>query len=409
MAKRKLTPYKNGEFTLGQRRDENGIAEAVADYRDANGKRCRARLGVKRSDEDAAKKALDRFADDVRATQTRQRQFTVGQLWELWMKEREADKFDNTIYNYHWRAMKPWFANRSPLLLEAQDYRDYAQSRFDLGRKSATVNTELRRLNSCFKWAADNRKLPFRPVVWIPPAGGGRERVLTIEEARRILAVLDKSDPHVRLFIIIAFATGARHMAILDLTWDRIDFDNDIITFDEDLPPDPMSKAWRKGRATVPMNKAVRDALKTAQKGRQTEFVIEHGGERLISVRDGFRAAMERASIGRYEHDTNGEPVFKTDVTPHTIRHTVATWLDEMKVATSRTAQLLGHEDEETTKRHYTHASVEVLRPVVEALDNAFAPLPKISLVEVEDGDESTAKPNSKSQRDKELSDAEIE
>ena len=389
MAKRKLAPYKNGEFTLGQRRDENGAAEAVADYRDANGKRCRARLGVKRADEEGAKRALDRFADDVRAAQARQRQLTVGQVWELWMKEREADKFDNTIYNYHWRAMKPWFGGRSPLLLEAQDFRDYAQSRIDSGRKPATVNTELRRLNSCFKWAFETRKLPFRPKVWIPSAGDGRQRVLTIDEARRILAVLDRSDPHIRLFIIIAFATGARHMAILDLTWDRIDFDNGIITFDEDLPPDPMSKAWRKGRATVPMNKAVREALKIANEGRLTDFVIEHGGERLVSVRDGFRNAMARAGIGQYVTGDDGDQIFKTDVTPHTIRHTVATWLDEMSIATSRTAQLLGHEDEETTKRHYTHASVEVLRPVVEALDNAFAPLPKISLVEIEKGGES--------------------
>lgn len=386
MAKRKLAPYKNGEFTLGQRRDERGNAEAVADYRDANGKRCRARLGVNRADEEAAKRALDHFADDVRAAQARQRQLTVGQVWELWMKEREADKYDNTIYNYHWRAMKPWFGNRSPLLLEAQDFRDYAKSRLDSGRKAATVNTELRRLNSCFKWAFETRKLPFRPKVWIPSAGDGRQRVLTIDEARRILAVLDRSDPHIRLFIIIAFATGARHMAILDLTWDRIDFDNGIITFDEDLPPDPMSKAWRKGRATVPMNKAVREALKTANEGRLTDSVIEHGGERLVSVRDGFRNAMERAGIGHYVTDDEGAQMFKTDVTPHTIRHTVATWLDEMSIATSRTAQLLGHEDEETTKRHYTHTSVEVLRPVVEALDNAFAPLPKISLVEVEEG-----------------------
>lgn len=408
MAKRKFEEYKNGEFTLGQRRNKAGAPEAVADYRDANGKRCRARLGVLRSNDEASRKALDQFADAQRAVKAQQAQFTVGELWKLWMAERKADKFDNTIYEYHWRALKPWFENRAPLALTTQDSRNYAQSRFDVGLKPATVNTELRRLNACMKWAFDSRKLPQRPIIWICPPGPGRKRVLLIDEAHRIFKVIHKCDAHVRLFIIIVFATGARHRAILDLTWDRVDFDSDIIEFDEDLPPDPMSKAWRKGRATVPMNKAVRAALWEAKKGAQTDYVIEHGGKRLKSIKDGFKQAMERAGLGTYLRDEKGElrlnskgqPLFRTDVTPHTVRHTVATWLDEKAIATKRTAQLLGHDDEMTTKKHYTHASVEVLRSVVDALDDAFAPLPKIAHVEVEKEAEDPKNPDTLSQWD---------
>jgi len=412
MAKRKFTPYKNGDYSLGQRRDERGIPEAIACYYDENGKRHRARLGVPLTDEAGSRKALDKFADDARALKARQAQSTVGELWKLWMTDRKADKYDNTIYEHHWKAMKPWFENRAPLLLKAQDFRDYAQSRFDIGRKPATVNTELRRLNACLKWAFDTRLLPLRPLVWIPADGDGRKRVLTVDEARRIRDVIDKSDPHVKLFIIIVFATGARHRAILDLTWNRVDFDENSIEFDEDLPPDPMSKAWRKGRAKVPMSTAVRAVLWEAKKGAQTDYVIEHGGRRLKSIKDGFRWAMERAGIGWYLRDESGEirrnkkgqPLFRTDVTPHTIRHTVATWLDERAIATTRTAQLLGHEDEMTTKKHYTHASVEVLRPVVEALDDMFTPLPKISHIAVEDEPQKIKKRRLLSQRDNDKS-----
>jgi integrase len=31
--------------------------------------------------------------------------------------------------------------------------------------------------------------------------------------------------PHVRLYIVLVYHTAARHGAILDLTWDRADFD----------------------------------------------------------------------------------------------------------------------------------------------------------------------------------------
>ncbi|HEU4381089.1 MAG TPA: hypothetical protein VFR73_21165 [Hyphomicrobiaceae bacterium] len=42
--------------------------------------------------------------------------------------------------------------------------------------------------------------------------------------------------------------------------------------------------------------------------------------------------------------------MFETDVTLHTIRHTVVTWLDELKVDSKRTAQFVGHADDRVTK-----------------------------------------------------------
>jgi integrase len=61
--------------------------------------------------------------------------------------------------------------------------------------------------------------------------------------------------------------------------------------------------------------------------------------------------------------------------TPHTIRHTVASWLED-RVGDARRAQLLGHGNVETTRRVYTHSSAEMLTEAVSYLD--FAPLPRI-------------------------------
>ena len=108
--------------------------------------------------------------------------------------------------------------------------------------------------------------------MWIPRPGKSRDRVLSIEEAKLLVKGVGAGDPHVGLFVELAFATGARHGAILDLTWERVDFVRGTIQFDEDLPPDPMSKSWRKGRATVPMNRGARKALEVAFAGRQTPY-----------------------------------------------------------------------------------------------------------------------------------------
>lgn len=292
---------------------------------------------------------------------------TVGDLWRMWLAERKQDGYDNSIYEAQWVSLGATFANRFPDLLETEDFRAYARARFALGRAPATVNTELARLRACLKWAADTHKIARRPKVWVPSPGKPRERVLSGDEARALVAAASRGDPHIYLFTVIAFATGARHTAILDLTWDRVDFIGETIEFDEDLPPDPMNKSWRKGRATVLMNRTLQRALEMAFKGRQTEFVIEHGGRRLKTVRDGFRNAVRRAGLGKMVGD-----VFETDVTPHTIRHSVVTWLDHASIEARRTAQLVGHRDERTTTRVYTHASPEVLRAAVKHLDDVF-------------------------------------
>lgn len=400
MAKPKRKSYSNGGITLGER---NG--EATADFRDENNKRRRVRLGVPLVDLPAAKTALDRFAASRRAALDVQRQYTVGDLWSLWLAEREQDGFNNRIYNFNWVALKQMFENRAPLQLEAQDFRDYARSRFDDKIKPSTVHTELSRLSSCLKWAFETRKLPVRVKVWVPSPSKPRERVLSIQEAQRLVKGAEQGDPHIHLFVVLAFATGARHGAILDLTWDRIDFKNGVIQYDEDLPPDPMSKSYKKGRATVPMNNSVRLALEVAFRGRQTDHVIEHGGRRLRSIKDGFAAAVVRAGLGKYvpaPTEANADNMrVETDVTPHTIRHTVATWLDAVKVADGRRAQLLGHSDERTTRMHYTHASHELLQEAVDQLDVAFAPLPRIGLEEVPEAKNRRPKQRKLSQRDK--------
>jgi integrase len=291
------------------------------------------------------------------------------------MKEREANKYPCDIYWHQWKALEPHFGHRTPGTMTAQDWRAYADKRInELGRSPSTVHTELVRLRAALAWAVKADLIPKAPLDYIPTPSKPRERVLSRDEVRRLLEAAEKhSDPHIHLFIVLAFNTGARHRAILDLTWDRVDFASGIIDYDDDLPKDPLAKSWRKGRATVLMSKAARQALQTAWSGRQTSHVVEHGGRRLTTVREGFKNAVERAGLGWH---VDGE--FRTDVTPHTIRHTFITRMQTRRVHTKLTAMFVGHGDEDTTNKVYTHLDVEALRDVVAAVDDEFSLQPAL-------------------------------
>lgn len=346
-----------------------------------DGKRKRARLVPVLPEEAKAKKpsvrarqALDQFADGRRAVVHVSTSYTFGQLWELWLAERAKDGKNNSVYNANWKSLGKVFASRSPFTTTSDDYRDYARDRFALGRAPDTVHTELIRLRQCCQWAFDHNMIPHPPKVWLPQAGNKRDRVLTPVEAQALIAGASAGDPHVYLFVVLAFSTGGRHTAILDLEWKRIDFDRRTIDLEIDIPPNPMSKAWKKGRAEVVMGRLAYEALTTAKAGRRTAHVVEHGGKRLLTVRDGFRNACERAGLGWYvEHPTTGEKVFKTDVTPHTIRHTVASWADDGNVDLKSIAQTLGHADERTTRMIYIHAKAEKTGAAVALIDERLS------------------------------------
>ena len=351
--------YTNGDITLGWRG-----AVAVAEFSDeGTGQRKRVALTTKDAiiTEEQAKQLLDQFAEARRAVKKQQARYTIRQLWDLWLADRAEDGYNNAIYRANWVSLAPVFASRDPELITIADSRAYARARFDAGRRPATVHTELIRLRHCMKWAAKRRLIPFAPDIWVPAKGKPRNRVLSAEDAKRLLDAA--GDPHIELFIILAISTGARHMAILDLTWDRIDWARGLIQYDEDLPPDPMHKSWRKGRATVPMNALARAALTRAYAGRQTDHVIEHGGRRLVTVKNGFANAVRRAGID-------------SAATPHTLRHSVSTWLKERGVDLEKRAQLLGHADSKTTDLNYSHADAATyLTDAVDMLDESMKPL----------------------------------
>lgn len=63
--------------------------------------------------------------------------------------------------------------------------------------------------------------------------------------------------------------------------------------------------------------------------GIATHSVIEWNGKPVCSVRKGFAAAVQVANLGK-------------DVTPHTLRHTAATWAMQNGADLWQTAGLLG-------------------------------------------------------------------
>ena len=96
-------------------------------------------------------------------------------------------------------------------------------------------------------------------------------------------------------------------------------------------------------------------SLLMAKEAAMTDYVIEWAGEPVKSIKRGFRQAVIRAGLDKA-------------VTPHTLRHTAASWMAEAGIPMSEIAAVLGHRDSRTTERVYAKFSPEYLQKAVRAL-----------------------------------------
>lgn len=241
-------------------------------------------------------------------------------------------------------ACKPliaWFGEGPADGINAAQVRAYARHRQSEGISTGTARTEAQALRAALRWAVKEKLITDCPDVPLPPRSAPRERWLTRTEAQ---ALLDGCvGLHVRLFVALALGTGARAGALLDLKWDRVDMGARII----DLR-DPGRARTSKGRARVPINDDLFAALQTAQANRETAYVVEWAGGRVASIKNAFRAAVKRAGL--------------EDVTPHTLRHTAATWMAQAGVPLWEIAGVLGHSDTRMIEATYAHHSPDYLR-----------------------------------------------
>lgn len=240
------------------------------------------------------------------------------------------------------------FGAMKPMAIRTEDCRAYAKARAKAGRQSGTICTELAHLRVALAWAVKARIIREAPYIERPQLPPPKERHLTRGEAERVIAAAVA--PHVRLFIVLAISTAARATALLELKWDRIDFERGLIVLG-----DPDRTRRQKGRATVPMTNTARAALSAAKEGARTEFVIEHGGAPIKSAKKGVAEAARRAGV--------------KGCTPHVFRHTAAVWMAEDGVPMAKIAALLGHSDENTTARVYAKFSPDHLRGASASLE----------------------------------------
>lgn len=310
---------------------------------DESGERQRRSLGT--TDRAEADRALGVFTREANRVALPPQ--TIGSIWAAYRKHADGRPVAVTM-GHEEKALKERFFHLSPEAVTDQIVQGHTDARRAAGRSDGTIWTELGHLRIALSWAVKKGLIEKAPYIPRPPQPTPKRDYLTREQFGEFLGACEF--PHLRRFVILAIATGARASAILDLTWDRVDLDRGLI----DLA-NPEDNERRKGRATVPMNGSARAALVEGKEGALSDFVVEWAGQRVRSVKKGISAAAKRSNL--------------EFVTPHVIRHSAAVWMAEGGIGFEEIAQYLGHSDSRITERVYARYSPTYLRKAAALLE----------------------------------------
>lgn len=293
---------------------------------------------------------------------------TVGELLTLWLR-RAAPKTKapatmamvNSLVANH---LRPVFGNVPLAAVTVEDVEDFLDARAETHSRSTL--TKLRSiLAQAFDFGVRRRHVTWNPAraAELPPEASRRRygRALSTSDARSLLGVTE--DHRLGAWIVVAMTLGLRPGEVSGLTWEAIDFDNEVLSVYQSLgrsDAGPMLKETKTGSTrTLALPSITLDALVQHKKRTAEERLLM--GERwprawssLVFVSENG-TPLDRSNTRRLIHKLALEAGIDGTVTPYDLRHTATTLIAASGTSADRLADLLGHKDTRMVFAHYRH------------------------------------------------------
>lgn len=195
--------------------------------------------------------------------------------------------------------------------------------------------------NKMIKWPEKSGYKGTNPVarVDMPRPSRKRERFLTHVQAETLLLALKKASLQTYRVAMLSLETGMRMGEIFNMRWRDVDLDNDVVNI-----PDAKGGTDQKAYLT----ERARKELRRMRSGSQQELVFVNArGGKVKELSNTFQRVVDKLGLNDGATDTVER------VTPHTLRHTYASWLAQSgKVDIYSLQSLMRHKSFSTTQRY---------------------------------------------------------
>ncbi|MCR5876976.1 site-specific integrase [Phenylobacterium sp. J367] len=273
---------------------------------------------------------------------------TVGQALDWYWDSHAKNTMRPSNAELGIRYLRPYLGALLVSELTLAKQQAFVEARRKDGAGEESIRRDLSVLSAALRRAEKFNRIDRAPPALSLSPAPPRERWLTRAEVAKLFRQMrkrhrGKRHAHVLLFTRLALYTSARTGAILDLTWDRVDFEAGRIDFHK-----PGRKLTRKRRTVTPMTPQIRRMLMHAHKHRRSDFVVSWAGKGVDRVAKAVIAHAEKAGL--------------EDVSPHVLRHTFATWGARKGVPIWLLGKALGQTVASTTERYAKHQPEDLAR-----------------------------------------------
>lgn len=324
-------------------------------------------------------------------------------LTEAFLGARRLRPGSAATYRYRLAAVATAFADRDPLALSARDGAAYVLAREGQGRSPTTVRGEVDAFAIVQRWCVARGWVPVATWDGVErPELRRRETHLRPEEIGAWLRAaerLGKTPPGDALAEDWSRWPAAAWLLLHGLRSAEVQH---VLVRDVDLVHHAVHVVDRAGARTksrgservVPvLSPLALEALRSAVEGRGLdEPAIPMGRASRVELEDGTIVRDPAASIAARSKwlarrcATTCDEAGIRHLSPHALRHTVATLAITSGADVHSVQALLGHEDARVTTRIYSHAiagaqAMGAARAVGDYLDRAVAARPTIKVV----------------------------
>lgn len=236
-----------------------------------------------------------------------------------------------------------------------------AKALYPRGRPSTITRQVYTPISAVMTHAASRGMRDFIKIER-PKQPKGKTRWMTTDEATALVA---NCGHHLKPIVLLMLYTGARVSEALCLDWNEVDLQRGHVIYLDTKNGDdrgvPLHPSVVAALANLPHREG---AVFRRPDGEPYEEKDGEGGQ----IKKAFSIAAVKAGMGTRQRDPKTKRwIYKATVTPHTCRHTWATW-HYMEHRDLLALMTLGGWKQISMVQRYAHVNVENLAPSIAAM-----------------------------------------
>ena len=289
-----------------------------------------------------------RLGEDVPIKHKKIKQFTLQNAYDEYIKwamnnKKSWKNNDEQMYNKH---IKEPLGGRSLIGLKPQDFENLKQQKLKEGYKDRTVVLILGIARQTINYAINNELIKnySNPIskgrVQMPKIDNNKTGYLEEYQAKQLINTLAlRPEPMIYRLTILLLYTGGRFSEVASLTWNDINFKENLIYF---------KKTKNGNDRSIKITNKVLEILNELSQNRTSHLIIpSSNGKQIMQMPKQWQGIVDKI----VPNNINAE---KNRITVHSLRHTHASWLATNGMNILEIKEQLGHKTLEMTLR-YSH------------------------------------------------------